>query len=69
MDIVIQYAIPILISGIFSVIVATIANNKSMALIEYRLAELEKKLDHYHLIDDRVTKCELRLALLEQKGE
>ena len=49
------------ISGIVSLIVAGIQHNKSMAVIEYRLEELEKKGDKHNNVVERLYKVEAQL--------
>jgi hypothetical protein len=60
--------IGIAISGIVSLIVCIItqsAQNKvTRALIEYRLTELEKKVDRHNNLVDRMYKAEENIAVL-----
>lgn len=60
--------IGIAISGIVSLIVCIItqsAQNKvTRALIEYRLTELEKKVDRHNNLVDRMYKAEESIAVL-----
>lgn len=49
------------ISGAVSLIVAGIQHNKSMAVIEYRLEELEKKVDKHNNVVERLYKVEAKL--------
>lgn len=50
-----------LISGIVSLIVSSHQHNKSMALIEYRLQELEKKVDKHNNLVERVYALEAKI--------
>ena len=55
-----------LIAGIFSFGGSWLAFNKQMALISYRLEQLEKKFDDYD-INERLLKVEMRQNELEKK--
>lgn len=57
-----------LISGIISLIVASKQHNKSMALIEYRLKELEDKVDKHNNVIERLYIAEGKIDLLMKKG-
>ena len=50
-----------LISGIVSLFVASTQHNKSMALIEYRLEQLEEKVDKHNNILERLYKVEAQV--------
>ena len=50
-----------LISGIVSLVVSSHQHNKSIALIEYRLQELEKKVDKHNNIVERVYALEAKV--------
>ena len=50
-----------LISGIVSLFVASTQYNKSMALIEYRLEQLEEKVDKHNNILERLYKVEAQV--------
>lgn len=62
-----------LISGIVAIIVCVVSNafqnNKTRELIEYRLAELEKKQDKHNSVIERTYKLEQNVAVLTQKVE
>lgn len=48
--------------------IATYSNNKKMtALVEYRLNELEKKVNAHNNLIDRMYKVESRVTLLEDE--
>lgn len=50
-----------LISGAVSLAVASWQHNKSIALIEYRLGELEKKVDKHNNLVERMYKVETQI--------
>lgn len=54
------------ISGAVSLIVSEWQNSKTIALIQYRLAELEKKVDKHNNLQDRMVAVETRLDVLEK---
>lgn len=43
------------------------SNRKTTALVEYRLKELEKKVDKHNNLIDRMYKIENRVTVLESK--
>ena len=54
------------ISGIVSLVVATKQQSKTMALVEYRLDELEKKVDKHNNLVERMYKVEAEIEALEK---
>lgn len=54
-----------LITGALSLVGVYIANRKSAALMEYRLEELEKKVDKHNQLIERTYKLEERTELQE----
>lgn len=62
-----------LISGVISLVVCIItqtAQNKvTRALFEYRLAQLEKKMDKHNNLVERMYKAEENIAILNEKLE
>lgn len=50
-----------LISGAVSLAVASWQHNKSIALIEYRLGELEEKVDKHNNLVERMYKVEAQI--------
>lgn len=44
-----------IISGIVSLLVSSMQHNKTVALIEYRMNELEKKVEKHNNFSDRIT--------------
>ena len=55
------------ITGLFSLAGVYFSNRKSMALITYRLEELEKKQDKHNNLIERMTKAEGRLDVIEHE--
>jgi len=51
-----------LISGAVSLLVASWQHNKSIAVIEYRLEELEKKVDKHNNVVERLYKVEAQVS-------
>jgi len=54
-----------LITGAFALLGTYLANRKAASLIEYRLSELEKKVDKHNLVIERTYKLEERTELQE----
>lgn len=50
-----------LISGAVSLIVASRQHNKSIALVEYRLGQLEEKVDKHNNVVERLYKVEAQV--------
>lgn len=57
--------IGVIFSGGISLIICLINQNNTRNLIEYRLSELEKKVDKHNNIIERTYKLEERVAVLE----
>ena len=53
--------VPALITGLLSLAGVYFANRKSSALIEYRLKELEKKVDRHNQVVERTFALEGRM--------
>ena len=53
--------VPALITGLLSLAGVYFANRKSSALIEYRLKELEKKVDQHNKVVERTFQLEGRM--------
>jgi len=53
--------VPALITGLLSLAGVYFANRKSSALIEYRLKELEKKVDRHNQVVERTFQLEGRM--------
>ena len=64
MDIVTAVAGP-LISGLVALYVCTVQNDKIVALIQYRLEQLESKVDQHNKLGDRLITLENEVNLLK----
>ena len=53
-----------LISGLIALYVSTTQNDKTVALIQYRLEQLEAKVDAHNHLNDRVIKLESEIEML-----
>lgn len=53
------------ISGIVAVIVANRQHDKTMALVQYRLEELEKKVDKHNNLVERMYVVETKLGIID----
>lgn len=58
-----------LITGILALIGTYLSNRKSAALVEYRLAELEKKVDKHNQIIERTYHLEEDIALIKAEDK
>ena len=58
-----------LISGLIALYVSTTQNDKTVALIQYRLEQLEAKVDSHNHLNDRLIKLEAKLENLEKMGK
>lgn len=58
-----------LISGLIALYVSTTQNDKTVALIQYRLEQLEAKVDAHNHLNDRVIKLETEIKLLQDKAK
>ena len=54
-----------LISGIVAIIVCTVQSNKNIALVTYRLEQLEKKVDKHNNLVERMTVLETEMHIKE----
>lgn len=54
-------------SGLVSLLVASVQHSKSMALMEYRLKELEAKVDKHNNLVERMYIVETKLKLVQRK--
>lgn len=54
------------ISGIVAILVSTIQNNKTMALVTYRLEQLEQKVNDHNNLVERMTAVETELSVRER---
>ena len=55
------------ITGVLALIGTFIANRKNAALIEYRLGQLEKKVDMHNNIVERTYRLEEQTAIQDEK--
>ena len=53
------------ISGLVALVVASMQHNKTTALIEYRLKELEAKVDKHNNLVERMTAVETQIKLIK----
>ena len=58
-----------IISGIVAVVVAGKQHDKTTALIEYRLKELEEKVDKHNNLVERMYVVETKLNLISKKAD
>ena len=58
-----------LISGLIALYVSTTQNDKTVALIQYRLEQLEAKVDAHNHLNDRVIKLETEVKMLKDNKE
>lgn len=53
-----------LISGLVALYVCTVQNDKLVTLIQYRLEQLEKKVDAHNQLSDKYIKLETEVKML-----
>lgn len=54
------------ISGLVAIYVCTVQNNKTVALIEYRLSQLEAEVRKHNTFDRRLIIVETKLGIKEK---
>lgn len=54
-----------LISGLVALYVCTVQNDKLVTLIQYRLEQLEKKVDQHNKLNDKYIKLEAEVEILK----
>ena len=54
-----------LISGLVALYVCTVQNDKLVTLIQYRLEQLEKKVDQHNTLSDKYIKLEAEVEILK----
>lgn len=54
-----------LISGLVALYVCTVQNDKLVTLIQYRLEQLEKKVDQHNQLSDKYIKLEAEVEMLK----
>lgn len=62
-------ALAALISGVAGIISAILLNRKTMALLEYRMGEVEKKLDTHNRYAARFEEIEKALIAIQKDVE
>ena len=55
-----------LISGLVALYVCTVQNDKLVTLIQYRLEQLEKKVDQHNQLSDKYIKLEAEVEMLKK---
>lgn len=60
--------LPAVISGIVSLVICLITQNKTQALIEYRLDKVEEKMDKHNNLVERTYKLEQRVDDMRRDG-
>lgn len=55
------------ISGVVALIVASLQHNKTTALLEYRLQQLEEKMDKHNNFMERLATVETKIKLLSKE--
>lgn len=55
------------ISGLVAIIVSQIQHNRTMAVVEFQLKELEKKVDKHNSLVERMYKVEAKLDIGERR--
>ncbi len=58
-----------LISGLIALFVSTTQNDKTVTLIQYRLEQLEAKVDAHNHLNDRLIKLETEVELLKDSSK
>ena len=61
--------ITIVVAGVTvigNIVISLVSNRKSMALIEYRLQQLEKKVDLHNTVIDRTYELEKQVAVIKE---
>lgn len=59
---------PAVISGIVSLVICLITQNKTQALIEYRLDKVEEKMDKHNNLVERVYKLEQKIEDMQESN-
>lgn len=54
------------VTVIGNIVISLVSNRKSMALIEYRLQQLEKKVDLHNSVIDRTYELEKQVAVIKE---
>ena len=56
-----------IIRGVVALVVASVQHSKVSALIQYRLEQLEKKVDKHNNVVERLTILEAKMNMKEQE--
>lgn len=56
-----------IISGVVALVVASVQHSKVSALMQYRLEQLEKKVDKHNNVVERLTILEAKMNMKEQE--
>lgn len=67
MTVAISTLIGAVISGVVALIVAGWQHNKTIALVEYRLDQLEKKVDKHNNLVERMYEAEEKIRVSEER--
>lgn len=54
------------VTVIGNIVISLLSNRKSMALIEYRLKQLEKKVDLHNTVIERTYELEKQVAVIKE---
>lgn len=57
------------ISGVVALVVASVQHSKVSALIQYRLEQLEKKVDKHNNVVERLTLLEAKMNIREKEHQ
>lgn len=57
------------ISGVVALVVASVQHSKVSALIQYRLEQLEKKVDKHNNVVERLTLLEAKMNMKEKEHQ
>lgn len=57
------------ISGVVALVVASVQHSKVSALIQYRLEQLEKKVDKHNNVVERLTILEAKMNIREKEHQ
>lgn len=63
-----QAIIVAIITGAFALAGTYVSNRKNAALLEYRISQLEAKMDKHEKLIERIHQVEERVTVLEGKG-
>lgn len=58
-----------LASGLIALYVSMVQNDKTVALVQYRLEQLEVKVDQHNHLSDRLIKLETEVEMLKDSSK